>query len=35
MSTLKEKILAELDVDKAMKHISWLTENTPRRISGT
>ena len=35
MSTLKDKILAELDVDKAMKHISWLTETTPRRISGT
>ena len=35
MSTLKDKILAELDVDRAMSHILWLTENTPRRISGT
>jgi hypothetical protein len=28
-------LLTELCEEKVMKHIAWLTENTPRRLSGT
>lgn len=35
MKSLYERIMDELDADKAMEHVHWLTENTPSRISGT
>lgn len=35
MESLCQRMLNELDTDRSMKHIEWLTEHTPHRISGT
>lgn len=34
MNNLFETMIAELDENKSMEHVYWLTENTPNRISG-
>ncbi len=34
MKELLQKMISELDENKSMEHIVWLTENTPNRISG-
>ena len=34
MEKLIDRVLQELDIDKAMEHVSWLTYQTPRRQSG-
>ena len=34
MNDLLKKMLDELDVQKSVEHIKWLTNNTPNRLSG-
>ncbi len=34
MNDLLKKMLDELDVQKSVEHIEWLTTNTPNRLSG-
>lgn len=34
MKDLLNKMLAELDVEKSVEHVKWLTDNTPNRLSG-
>jgi len=34
MDGILKKIMSELNEDEAMKHVVWLTENTPKRVSG-
>ena len=31
---IENQIMSELDVNKSMEHVLWLTDNTPERISG-
>lgn len=32
---IERELLAELSEEKAMEHVTWLTEKTPRRLSGS